>query len=161
MISTPGSKLLEIAQPLASHQAFKAIIGRTDFVFGCLDNDGSRLILNELCLAYDKPYFDLASGDRRRAETVTAAGCASAGTVMVAWFCHELLDPVEAGLDLLNDEQRRDRAAIYGVPVESLGRSRAVSRVHQRRCCFPRGHGVYVGCVRREKRAQERFDLPW
>lgn len=116
----PRIEVLEIARPLASHHAFKAIIGQTDFVFGCLDNDGSRLILNELCLAYDKPYFDLASG-------IDVEHQRYGGRVCVSWngngclVCHELLDPVEAGLDLLSDEQRRDRAAIYGVPVESLG----------------------------------------
>ena len=45
---------------LASRVAFEAIKG-CEYVFGCLDNDGARLILNELCLAYMKPYFDLAS----------------------------------------------------------------------------------------------------
>lgn len=112
--------VLAIAQPLASHPAFEAIISESDFVFGCLDNDGTRLILTELCLAYTKPYFDLASG-------IDVEAGRYGGRVCVTWnstgclVCHELLDPVEAALDLLSDEQRRDCEAIYGMPVESLG----------------------------------------
>jgi len=33
-----------------------------DVIFGCVDNDGARLVVNELALAYRVPYFDLASG---------------------------------------------------------------------------------------------------
>lgn len=33
-----------------------------DVLFGCVDNDGARLVLNELALAYGVPYFDLATG---------------------------------------------------------------------------------------------------
>ncbi len=116
----PHIEVSAIAQPLASQLSFKAIIGESDLVFGCLDNDGARLILNELCLAYDKPFFDLASG-------IDVEKGHYGGRVCVQWngngclICHEVLDPVEAGLDLLSDRQRRDREAIYGVPVDTLG----------------------------------------
>ncbi len=33
-----------------------------DVIFGCVDNDGARLILNELAVAYAIPYFDLGVG---------------------------------------------------------------------------------------------------
>ena len=49
-----------IPHSLISEQAFNAII-KASHVFGCLDNDGARLILNELCAAYTLPYIDLAS----------------------------------------------------------------------------------------------------
>ena len=116
----PQINVLAIAQPLANHQSFQAIISESNFVFGCLDNDGARLILNELCLAYDKPYFDLASG-------IDVEEGRYGGRVCVRWngigclVCHEVLDPVEAGLDLQSDEQRKNREAIYGMPVDALG----------------------------------------
>ena len=44
---------------MVSVEAFNAII-RADYVFGCLDCEGARLILNELCAAYVRPYWDLA-----------------------------------------------------------------------------------------------------
>ena len=115
----PQIEVLAIAQPLASHHSFKAIVKKSNFVFGCLDNDGARLILNELCLAYDKPYFDLASG-------IDVEEGHYGGRVCVQWngngclVCHEVLDPVDAALDLLTDEQRKDREAIYGMPVDAL-----------------------------------------
>ena len=116
----PRIGVLAIAQPLASHLSFKAIISESNCVFGCLDNDGARLILNELCLAYDKPHFDLASG-------IDVKEGHYGGRVCVQWngngclVCHEVLDPVDAALDLMSDGQRKDREAIYGMPVDALG----------------------------------------
>lgn len=116
----PQIKVLAIARPLADLLSFQAIISESNFVFGCLDNDGARLVLNELCLAYEKPYFDLASGidvDQGR----------YGGRVCVRWkgagclVCHGLLDPVEAGMDLQGDDQRKNREAVYGMPIDSLG----------------------------------------
>ncbi|MDE2823495.1 MAG: ThiF family adenylyltransferase, partial [Chloroflexota bacterium] len=56
----PNVEVVPICAPLRSQAAFDAVID-CGYVFGCLDNEGARLILNELCLAYAKPYFDLAS----------------------------------------------------------------------------------------------------
>jgi len=50
-----------------------------DYVFGCVNSEGARLILTELCAAYARPYFDSASDieadDRSR----------YGGRVCVAW----------------------------------------------------------------------------
>lgn len=116
----PQIRVLTIDQPLIHPLSFQAIIGGSDYVFGCLDNDGARLILNELCLAYDKPYVDLASG-------IDVEENRYGGRVYVRWngpgclVCHEVLDPVEAGLDLQTEQQRKNREAIYGIPVDALG----------------------------------------
>ena len=116
----PQINVLAIPQPLANPLSFEAIINESSIVFGCLDNEGTRLILNELCLAYEKPYFDLASG-------IDVEEGRYGGRVCIRWteigclVCHELLDPVEAGLDLQSDEQRKNREAIYGMPVDALG----------------------------------------
>ena len=45
-----------------------------DVVFGCVDNDAARLILNELAVAYYIPYFDVASGIDANGGVVSAAG---------------------------------------------------------------------------------------
>ena len=58
--TNPHVQALTIAQPSQSPAAFQAI-AESDYVFGCLDNDVPRVILTELCAAYAKPYFDLAS----------------------------------------------------------------------------------------------------
>ena len=104
---------------LASQAAFEVIKG-CDYVFGCLDNDAARLVLNELCLAYGKPYFDLASD-------IPAGESQYGGRVCVVWrdagclVCYGEIDATEVNLASMTEEQRQDYEAIYGVPTEALG----------------------------------------
>ena len=49
---SPHINISAIPRPLADRLSFQAIISESNFVFGCLDNDGARLVLTELCLAY-------------------------------------------------------------------------------------------------------------
>ncbi|MDP9225949.1 MAG: ThiF family adenylyltransferase [Actinomycetota bacterium] len=118
----PNIKVEKIPKSLMTEEAFAAVMA-ADYVFGCLDSEGLRLVLNELAAAYARPYFDLASdvlpGDRP----------AYGGRVCVAWsgdgclVCRGLLDLGEAQLDLSSPEARRDRDALYGVKRGDLGRS--------------------------------------
>jgi hypothetical protein len=50
-----------IGDDLRIERAYQAL-AHADIVFGCVDNDGARQILNEIAKAYALPYFDLASG---------------------------------------------------------------------------------------------------
>ena len=52
--------VIPIPEDLVSETSF-AHIKEADWVFGCLDHDGPRFVLNELCAAYAIPYIDLAS----------------------------------------------------------------------------------------------------
>jgi hypothetical protein len=116
----PDIGVVKIPDSLLSQRAFEAVIA-SDYVFGCLDREGARLILNELCAAYAKPYLDLASdilpGDQPE----------YGGRVCTAWdghgclVCYGQLDVAEAEADLMNPEVRRDQDAIYGVPRGYLG----------------------------------------
>lgn len=54
-------------------QASLRHLAEADVIFGCLDHDGPRYVLNSVARAYGIPYFDLATG-------ITAAG----GSVSVA-----------------------------------------------------------------------------
>lgn len=46
-----------------------------DLIFGCVDNDGARLVLNELSIAVNIPYLDLAVQiDASDGIVTTAAG---------------------------------------------------------------------------------------
>lgn len=118
----PAIRVTKVQNPLASEAAFKAIIG-ANYVFGCLDNEGARLILNELCTAYCLPYLDLAS------EIIPEAPPSYGGRVFVNWegqgclVCCGLLDTAEAQRDLEDPEARKTRDAIYGVKQEELGES--------------------------------------
>jgi len=117
---TPQIEVTRIPKSLVSQEAFDAIIA-SDYIFGCIDREGLRLILNELCAAYSKPYFDLAS------EIILEKSPQYGGRVCVAWdghgciVCYDELDVAEAQADLINPEAARDREAIYGVPREALG----------------------------------------
>lgn len=100
-----------------------AAIRECSHVFGCLDNDGPRLILTELCSAYEIPYIDLASGvdggpplayGGRVFVSTNSAGCLS---------CYGELNPEEVRESLESPESRRNREAVYGVQMEALADS--------------------------------------
>lgn len=115
----PSIIVNKIYAPLRSAEAFQAIQS-ADYVFGCLDNEGSRLILTELCSAYARPYIDLAT------EIIPGNEPTFGGRVCVAWngtgclVCLDELDLSEAQGDLANPVARRDVQAIYGVDADYL-----------------------------------------
>lgn len=115
----PQIEVTRIDEPLVSQAAFDSII-EADYVFGCLDEDGPRLVLNELCSAYSKPYIDLASD-------ISGTPPVFGGRVCVNWdghgciMCYGELDVAEAQADLMNPNAREDRKAVYGVPRNLLG----------------------------------------
>ena len=115
----PQIEVQIIHDQLVSQAAFE-VIKDCDYVFGCLDNDAARLVLNELCLAYSKPYFDLASD-------IPTGEAQYGGRICVVWddagclVCYGELDGAEVNLASMTEEQRRDHEAIYGVRTEALG----------------------------------------
>lgn len=116
----PTIEVTTIQETLASSAAFQ-FIQAADAVFGCLDDDGPRFVLNELCCAFERPYFDLASGiptDRdyggRLTSVVDDGGCL---------YCFGQLDMAEVEAFIANPEQRAARDGAYGVPLDELGGS--------------------------------------
>jgi hypothetical protein len=119
----PDAVVRKIPDSLVSDDAFDAII-KADYVFGCLDSEGARLVLNELCAAYTRPYFDLAS------DIVPGGAPEYGGRICISMWedygclvCRGLLDLKDAQLDLAGPNARKDREAIYGVDRAALGRS--------------------------------------
>ncbi|MFQ5803613.1 MAG: ThiF family adenylyltransferase [Candidatus Methylomirabilales bacterium] len=116
----PKIRIVKVFDSLVSDEAFRAII-ESDYLFGCVDREGVRLILNELCAAYGRPYFDVAS------EIVPEDGLAYGGRVFAIWdgngclVCSGVLDLAEAQQDLSRPEGRRDLEPIYGVDRTLLG----------------------------------------
>ncbi len=102
----------------AALDALKAI----DVIFGCVDNDGARLVLNELAVSYGVPYFDLGVGIEAPDGRVTDAG----GRLAVVLpggpclLCMDLLDMKEASYYLSTPEQQRvqrERGYVHGLDV--------------------------------------------
>lgn len=116
----PGIEVRATPQSLLSPAGFEAVKS-ADCVFGCVDLEGIRLVLLELCMAFNKPYIDVATGVElgppalfggRVCCSIPRSGCLA---------CMGELDVSEAARDLESPDQRRDRLAIYGVDKRSLG----------------------------------------
>ena len=91
-----------------------------DVIFGCVDNDGARLILNELAVAYSIPYFDLGVAIEADGGAVTEAGGRLAAVLPggPCLLCMDLLDLREAAYFLASPEQRclqRERGYVRGL----------------------------------------------
>lgn len=99
------------------------LITDSDYVFGCVDCEGARLILTELCAAYGRPYIDLGSdieqGDQTRYGGTVCFSQRGEGCLV----CLGALDLEEAGHDLGGISLARIREKIYGVRRAQLGRS--------------------------------------
>jgi molybdopterin/thiamine biosynthesis adenylyltransferase len=83
-----------------------------DIIFGCVDNDGARLVLSELSAAYMVPYFDVASEITMDDGKITEAG----GSVSVylpletnCLWCSRKIDPNEASFDLATEAEKGER----------------------------------------------------
>jgi len=109
-----------VTASLLTQDGFRAVIA-ADYVFGCVDLEGIRLVLLELCMAFNKPYIDVATGVEAGSPPIYGGRvcCSLAGSGCLA--CLGELDVKEAARDLESVNQRRDREAIYGVDKTSLG----------------------------------------
>ncbi len=116
----PSIEVVPIQKDLLSLEAFEAI-KKAEYVFGCVDNDGPRLVLTELCAAYQRPCFDLAT------EIPSDSPMGFGGRVCFSHdgdgclYCLGLLSPEEMRLYFMSPEQRHDVHTLYGVPQANLG----------------------------------------
>ncbi len=128
-----GERLVHSIDPTISiRKVFDSFIGAAgfsairsaDWVFGCLDCEGARLILTEVCSAYGRPYIDVASDINPQVTPPAYGGrvCVSQGG-QGCLVCLNVLDTQEAAHDLEGEAERRNREAIYGVPRAALSRS--------------------------------------
>ncbi len=106
-----------ITAPLESEKAFDAIKAG-DIVLAGFDHDGPRFILNELCVAYDKPLIDMASDvpepgvyGGRVAVVKKGQGCL---------YCMGLLDMEDVRKYLTPGDQIENERAVYGIGKEYL-----------------------------------------
>lgn len=113
-------EVLAIDQHIPAEEALNALRS-CDFVFGCVDNDGVRLILLEACCSLTKPYLDIAtdipdnsSFGGRAIFTGLGKGCP---------MCRGELDQKEIWRFFATDEQRAEDDRVYGIKRSDLGTS--------------------------------------
>lgn len=105
-----AADVLSIDATLRSPEALRALLD-VDVVFGCLDTDAARLILNEFAVAYLLPYLDCGVGIIVEKGRVQGAG----GKVSV-WvperpclLCAKDINPRIAAEELEGEQERRFR----------------------------------------------------
>lgn len=93
-----------------------------DVTFGSVDNEVSRLVLNEFCQVNDIPFIDTASDVDPR-----GPGPGYGGRVVVSdggggcVVCLDLLDQEALDVEQATENERRQREEIYGIDAEALG----------------------------------------
>jgi molybdopterin/thiamine biosynthesis adenylyltransferase len=119
----PGAKVALIDRKVQSAEALDALKG-ADIIFGCFDNDGARLVMNELALAYGIPYFDLGSGIEAEQGKVESAGGRVAVVVPSGpcLMCMRQINTEEARFFLSTPEEQAfqiERGYIRGMNVKA------------------------------------------
>ena len=116
----PAIRFRAVPLSLMTPEGFEAVKS-ADYVFGCVDREGVRLVLTELCAAYAKPYIDVATGVEPGDPPQYGGTVCSAIGGNGCLVCMGELDVEEAGHNLESRDQQRDREAIYGVAASALG----------------------------------------
>ncbi len=117
---SPDTAVQTVHDTLVSQSAFTRIKD-SDYVFGCLDSDGARLILNELCLAYELPYFDLATEIDPGPPIVFGGRVCFVFNGSGCLYCMDIMDITEATKELQEPNTRKDQQILYGIDQNSLG----------------------------------------
>jgi molybdopterin/thiamine biosynthesis adenylyltransferase len=104
------AKILLLNSNLRNPQVFDAL-KQVDFIFGCVDNDGARLLLNQFAYSYLIHYIDCATGINISNSVVEEAG----GRVIVlepqspCLLCAKMIDLKEASDNLLPKEEYENK----------------------------------------------------
>ncbi len=102
-------------------EAGAAELARASCIFGCMDRDGARLLLNEFACANNRPYFDIATDTDKDGNCVSFGGRLMVRTGGDAClYCMDLLDPQAVRRDLSSQQRRNEEDAMYGVRRDAL-----------------------------------------
>lgn len=110
----PSIVLTTIDRSVVSNEAFDSL-KRVDYIFGCVDNDGARLVLTELSSAFERPYFDLASEIIPGEPTIYGGRICSSFDENGCLVCLDELTVDEARRYLADTDALKDEESIYGV----------------------------------------------
>jgi molybdopterin/thiamine biosynthesis adenylyltransferase len=118
----PRIRVTALRSSVCTQKALK-LLKEADIIFGCTDNQGSRLVLNRVATQYYIPYIDCGSGLSPKAEEahLDEAG-GQIRTVLPGSFCLECVGGIDretARDELMTESQRRQRRAHgYGAGPE-------------------------------------------
>lgn len=115
----PSIEVFPVRKSIRSREAFE-VLRVVHSIFGCVDNDGARLILNEYAKAYSKEYYDLASDIEQDAGLRYGGRVVRVDQIPGCLVCLGHIDLAAARQDLESEAARCDRAKIYGVDTELL-----------------------------------------
>lgn len=116
----PRANVQTLDDVFISKEGF-GLLRTVDVVFGAVDNEMSRLVLNDFCQAHDISYLDAATDVDLR-----GPGAGYGGRVMVSnggggcLSCFGLLDQEALDVEQATEDELRDREEIYGVDAEAL-----------------------------------------
>lgn len=120
----PEALVRLIPEPFPGDEALESIQD-VDVVLICVDRDGVRFKVNEACLKAKRRFIDMATEIHLAKEGDSGS---YGGRVFVHWapgagclVCNDLLDMEEVAEDLASPEERANREAIYGIPVNENG----------------------------------------
>ncbi len=117
----PGASVRVVREELRSVDAYAAIKG-SDYLVGCVDDDGPRFLLAQFSAAYRKPYLDLSTEIGRDRTSYGGKIVLSRPGQGCIW-CRGLLDEREIREWLETPEERRTRNRTYGQEPASEGGS--------------------------------------
>lgn len=109
----PGTTVACYQQGIEAEQ-MQNMAKEANVIFGCLDNDGARKILNSAALRYGVPYVDTASeiipedGQYHAMAQVQTLIPGQTGCLL----CSGAIDPSTAALDLISEDDARTRALV-------------------------------------------------
>lgn len=115
----PATEVRKVHDSFISVEGYETILA-ADYVFGCVDKDGARLVLNELCAAYERPYIDIATEIPPEDVQRFGGRVCIAGDGKGCLYCRGVLDLEEARRQLGGPEAQREHERIYGVRATAV-----------------------------------------
>ncbi len=108
------------------------VIAGYDFIFGCVDNDGARKLLNKSSLSYGIPFMDVATGiiaDTKKRKVERMGGqirFIDPGVTPCLQCYNGAIDPMEAAVALMSETERTARIRMGYVEGTALSPEAAV-----------------------------------
>lgn len=118
----PEAEVVKVRAQLQTRKAYEAL-SAADVIFGCVDLESLRFILNHYSVCLGKRMIDAATG------VVVDGGIQYGGQLFVMWeppgcmVCCGSIDMSDVNRELASPEDQANRESVYGVEASLLGDS--------------------------------------